>query len=111
MAVHMLFELVLPIVLYYVLRGFVSPLLALLLAGVPTAIAVVVKGYKERKVDMMGVLMLMAVPVARISHDTRYGHHADLDIASSSLALPCASSVHVLRCKTDCNLEQRLDER
>lgn len=66
MAVHMLFELVLPIVLYYVLRGFVSPLLALLLAGVPTAIAVVVKGYKERKVDMMGVLMLMGFVVSAI---------------------------------------------
>jgi hypothetical protein len=66
MAVHMLFELVLPIVLYYVLRGFVSPLLALLLAGVPTALAVMVKGYKERKVDMMGVLMLMGFVVSAI---------------------------------------------
>lgn len=66
MAVHMLFELVLPIVLYYVLRNFVSPLLALLLAGVPTAIAVVVKGYKERKVDMMGVLMLMGFVVSAV---------------------------------------------
>ncbi|KAI8087818.1 uncharacterized protein B0P05DRAFT_465171 [Gilbertella persicaria] len=62
----MLFELVLPIILYYALRNFVSPLLALLLAGVPTAIAVLYKGYKERKVDMMGVLMLMGFVVSAI---------------------------------------------
>ncbi|KAG2203939.1 uncharacterized protein EV154DRAFT_494571 [Mucor mucedo] len=66
MAIHMLFELVLPIILYYVLRGFVSPLLALLLAGLPTAVIVVYKGFKERKVDMMGVLMLMGFVVSAI---------------------------------------------
>lgn len=66
MAIHMLFELVLPIILYYVLRGFVSPLLALLLAGLPTAVVVVYKGFKERKVDMMGVLMLMGFVVSAI---------------------------------------------
>jgi hypothetical protein len=66
MAMHMVFELVLPIILYYVLRSFVSPLLALLLAGVPTAIVVVYKGFKERKVDMMGVLMLMGFVVSAI---------------------------------------------
>lgn len=66
MALHMLFELVLPIILYYVLRGFVSPLLALLLAGLPTAVIVVYKGFKERKVDMMGVLMLMGFVVSAI---------------------------------------------
>jgi hypothetical protein len=62
----MLFELVLPIVLYYVLREFVSPLLALLLAGVPTALVVVVKGFKERKADMMGILMLLGFVVSAV---------------------------------------------
>ena len=66
MAVHMLFELVFPVILYYVLRGFVSPLLALLLAGVPTAIVVIYKGIKERKVEMMGVLMLLGFAVSGI---------------------------------------------
>ena len=66
MVVHMIFELVLPIVLYYVLREFTSPLLALLLAGVPTAMTVLYKGYRERKVDMMGVLMLMGFVVSAI---------------------------------------------
>lgn len=66
MVVHMLFELVLPIILYYVLRSFVSPLLALLLAGVPTAIVVVYKGFKEKKVDMMGVLMLLGFVVSAV---------------------------------------------
>lgn len=66
MAIHMLFELVIPIALYYILRNFVSPLLALLLAGVPTAITVIVKGYKEKKVDMMGVLMLLGFVVSAI---------------------------------------------
>lgn len=66
MALHMLFELVFPVILYYVLRGFVSPLLALLLAGVPTAIVVIYKGFKDRKVDMMGVLMLLGFVVSGI---------------------------------------------
>ncbi|KAI8888612.1 hypothetical protein K501DRAFT_282702, partial [Backusella circina FSU 941] len=66
MTIHMLFELVLPIVLYYVLREFVSPLLALLLAGVPTALVVVVKGFKEQKADMMGILMLLGFVVSAV---------------------------------------------
>jgi hypothetical protein len=66
MAVHMLLELVFPVILYYVLRSFVSPLLALLLAGVPTALVVVYKGFKEKKVDMMGVLMLLGFVVSGI---------------------------------------------
>ncbi|KAI8372151.1 hypothetical protein BD560DRAFT_306884, partial [Blakeslea trispora] len=66
MVVHMIFELILPIVLYYVLREFTSPLLALLLAGVPTALIVLYKGYRERRVDMMGVLMLMGFGVSAI---------------------------------------------
>ncbi|KAG1147786.1 hypothetical protein G6F37_003800 [Rhizopus arrhizus] len=66
MALHMLLELVVPIVIYYVLRNFVSPLLALLLAGVPTAVMVVVKAWKESKVDMMGVLMLLGFAVSAL---------------------------------------------
>ncbi|CEI92952.1 Putative Cytoplasmic protein [Rhizopus microsporus] len=66
MAMHMLFELVVPIIIYYVLRNFVSPLLALLLAGVPTALMVIIKAYRERKVDMMGVLMLLGFAVSAL---------------------------------------------
>ncbi|SAM00981.1 hypothetical protein [Absidia glauca] len=40
---HMLLELVLPIALYYIFRLFLSPLLSLLLAGVPAALIVAVK--------------------------------------------------------------------
>ncbi|KAI9323371.1 hypothetical protein BX666DRAFT_1846637 [Dichotomocladium elegans] len=55
----MMFELVLPIVLYYVLRVFFSPLLALILAGLPPAFMVILKGIREHKVDMTGLLMLL----------------------------------------------------
>jgi hypothetical protein len=41
---HMLLELVLPIILYYVFRLFLSPLVSLLLAGVPAAFIVIFKG-------------------------------------------------------------------
>ncbi|CAO3673002.1 unnamed protein product [Rhizopus stolonifer] len=64
MALHMLLELVVPIVIYYVLRNFVPPLLALLLAGLPTAVMVIIKACKEHKVDMMGVLMLLGFRMA-----------------------------------------------
>ncbi|KAI9250337.1 hypothetical protein BY458DRAFT_27749, partial [Sporodiniella umbellata] len=66
MALHMLLELVVPIIIYYVLRNFVSPLLALLLAGLPTALMVIVKAFKEHKVDMMGVLMLLGFAVSAL---------------------------------------------
>ncbi|KAI8366661.1 uncharacterized protein BYT42DRAFT_587413 [Radiomyces spectabilis] len=65
-AVHMLFELVLPIALYYVLRLFVSPLLSLLIAGLPPALIVIVKGFRERKTDMTGVLMLLGFAVSAV---------------------------------------------
>ncbi|KAI7903243.1 uncharacterized protein BX663DRAFT_507966 [Cokeromyces recurvatus] len=63
---HLLFELVLPIVLYYIIRNFCSLLLSLLLAGIPNAIAVIVKGIWERKVDMMGILMLIGFIVSAL---------------------------------------------
>ncbi|KAI8981064.1 hypothetical protein BDB01DRAFT_795192 [Pilobolus umbonatus] len=66
MAVNMLFELVLPILLYYVLRNFVSPLLALLMAGIPTAIIVIVKAIRDGKPDMLGILMLLGFVVSGI---------------------------------------------
>ncbi|KAI9476394.1 MAG: hypothetical protein EXX96DRAFT_577041 [Benjaminiella poitrasii] len=66
MTLHMLFELVLPIILYYVLRKFVSPLTALLLTGLPTAIIVVFNGIRYRKVDMLGVLMLLGFAVSGV---------------------------------------------
>ncbi|RCH77611.1 hypothetical protein CU098_003988 [Rhizopus stolonifer] len=66
MALHMLLELVVPIIIYYVLRNFVSPLLALLLAGLPTAVMVIIKACKEHKVDMMGVLMLLGFAVSAV---------------------------------------------
>lgn len=60
LTLHMMFELVLPIGLYYVFRVYFSPLVSLLLSSIPPSMAVVVKGIKERRVDMMGVLMLTA---------------------------------------------------
>ncbi|KAI7859482.1 hypothetical protein BDC45DRAFT_496180 [Circinella umbellata] len=59
MTMHMMFELVLPIILYYVLRTQFSPIISLVVAGIPPALVVVVKGVRDHKVDMMGLLMLL----------------------------------------------------
>ncbi|KAI9272802.1 hypothetical protein BDA99DRAFT_499227 [Phascolomyces articulosus] len=59
MTMHMMFELVLPIVLYYALRTQFSPIISLVVAGIPPALVVVVKGVRDHKVDMMGLLMLL----------------------------------------------------
>ncbi|KAJ8652013.1 hypothetical protein O0I10_012357 [Lichtheimia ornata] len=64
MTMHMMLELVFPIALYYALRTILSPLWSLVLAGVPTAIMVVIKGFREHKVDMMGLLMLLGFAVS-----------------------------------------------
>ncbi|KAI8093643.1 uncharacterized protein BX664DRAFT_260599 [Halteromyces radiatus] len=62
----MLLELVLPIILYYIFRMFLSPLLSLLLAGVPAAMIVAFKGIHEHKVDMTGVLTLVGFIVSAV---------------------------------------------
>ncbi|ORZ14077.1 hypothetical protein BCR42DRAFT_329809 [Absidia repens] len=62
----MLLELVLPIILYYVCRLFLSPLLSLLLAGVPAALIVAFKGFHEHKLDMTGLLTLVGFIVSAV---------------------------------------------
>ncbi|KAI9497768.1 hypothetical protein BDB00DRAFT_756094 [Zychaea mexicana] len=59
MTLHLMFELVLPIALYYALRTFTSPIISLVVAGIPPALVVVIKGIRDHKVDMMGLLMLL----------------------------------------------------
>ncbi|KAI8142281.1 hypothetical protein BJV82DRAFT_616185 [Fennellomyces sp. T-0311] len=59
LTLHMMFELVLPIALYYALRTFASPIVSLVVAGIPPALVVVIKGVRDHKVDMMGLLMLL----------------------------------------------------
>ena len=59
MTMHMMFELALPIILYYALRTQFSPIISLIAAGIPPALVVVVKGVRDHKVDMMGLLMLL----------------------------------------------------
>ncbi|ORZ24336.1 hypothetical protein BCR42DRAFT_316909 [Absidia repens] len=63
-SLHILLELVLPVGLYYVFRTFLSPLLSLLLAGVPAALIVTFKGIYEHKVLMTGVLTLVGFVVS-----------------------------------------------
>lgn len=58
--VHMMTELVLPILLYYVLRLYMSPLPALVFASAPPALTVVFKAIRDRKVDMMSLLIFLS---------------------------------------------------
>ncbi|KAI8335586.1 hypothetical protein BC941DRAFT_462049 [Chlamydoabsidia padenii] len=62
----MLLELVLPLILYYVFRLFLSPLTSLLLAGVPAALIVAVKWLHKHEVDMTGVLTLVGFIVSAL---------------------------------------------
>ncbi|CAO3645663.1 unnamed protein product [Cunninghamella blakesleeana] len=64
--VHLFLEIVLPLILYYVLRLFLSPLLSLLLAGVPAAFIVIFKYLKEKKIDMTGLLTLIGFIISGI---------------------------------------------
>ncbi|KAI8331042.1 hypothetical protein BC941DRAFT_360778 [Chlamydoabsidia padenii] len=59
MLFHLLLELILPFCLYFVFRMFMRPLFALLLASVPAALIVALKGVHDHKVDMTGTLTLV----------------------------------------------------
>lgn len=64
LALRTLFELVLPFVLYCILRNFTSPLLALVLAGGTPAAVVLYTSLHDREVEMTSLLIFLGFAVA-----------------------------------------------
>ncbi|KAI9028129.1 hypothetical protein CLU79DRAFT_737900 [Phycomyces nitens] len=66
----------LPLLIYYVLKMYVSILIALVLSGIPPLLSVLVTFYRKRRVDVLGVIFVVSFIVSAIltliSGDARY---------------------------------------
>ncbi|KAF8974938.1 hypothetical protein BGZ52_009426, partial [Haplosporangium bisporale] len=66
LAISMFFDIVLPVILYYTLKSHISVLAALLISSAPPAINCIVKFYIYRKVDPIGVLIIIGFVLSAI---------------------------------------------
>ncbi|KAG9326018.1 hypothetical protein KVV02_008450, partial [Mortierella alpina] len=66
LAISMFFDVVLPIILYYILRSHMSTLAALLISSAPPAINCVAKFFIYRRVDPIGLLIIFGFVLSAI---------------------------------------------
>jgi hypothetical protein len=57
--IMLFFELILPLVLYYILREFMSEVLALVVSGFPPFLVVIYGLIRERRVDILGAMLVV----------------------------------------------------
>src|SRR5437016_10687954 len=61
-----LFDIVLPIVLYFVLKNHIQEIWALIISGVPPFIIVVYGFIRNRRVDVLGLIIVVSFIVGAI---------------------------------------------
>jgi hypothetical protein len=59
-------DVALPLVIYYVLKNFVSILIALLLSGIPPLLLVIYHFVKNRRVDIMGCIFVISYIISAV---------------------------------------------
>jgi len=62
----LIFDVGVPLAIYFVLKNYIAAVWALLLAAVPALLMVVVKGIVERRLDVIGLLVFIAFGISGI---------------------------------------------
>jgi hypothetical protein len=66
LAVLLVIDVGLPLAIYYVLKMYVSQLVALILSGIPPFINVIVKFIRKRKIDALGCIFVFSYVLSGI---------------------------------------------
>jgi len=62
----LIMDVALPVALYFILKAYVAPVWALLIAGAPALLAVVLKGAIKRQLDIIGLLVFCAFGISAV---------------------------------------------
>jgi len=66
MVATLVMDIALPVAIYFILKNYIDPVWALLAAGGPALIAVVLKGIIKRQLDIIGILVFCAFAISAV---------------------------------------------
>ncbi|PRP83584.1 hypothetical protein PROFUN_09133 [Planoprotostelium fungivorum] len=62
--ITLVMDVVIPVALYFILKAYLQPVWALLIAGAPALLTVILKGIIKRQVDFIGLLVFIAFGIS-----------------------------------------------